>query len=427
MILTEIKPASDGRPMSELVNADRFDASLYYDPAIYEAELTKIWYQTWIWVAHESEIPNVGDFKMATIGRQPVIVCRDKSAEIHVFENRCRHRGATVCEKEQGNSRMFTCPYHNWTYALDGSLRGVPYADGYTDVIDKKDLSLNALRVGVYNGLIFASFNEAVEPLETFLGGAKAWINLFMKQGAGFPVKVLGEHKFQFKGNWKIQLENTTDLYHFPVVHRSWLKSIDEDTVKVITGFLTSDKAFTRGLDNGHSLAVLMPNAIDLDVDDHAAIPGRLLELEKVLADRYAPDQVRRILRSLMGVGFNLDLFPNLALSMSFFRVLRPISVDLPEIRHVALGMDGGPEEANHARMRAHEHFQGPMGFGSPDDAEVWERVQRGSYAGVEMPILLNRGLNREILAANGERTAHSTDEAGMREAYSMWQRLMRA
>lgn len=427
MILTEIKPASDGREISELVKADRIDASLYYDPAIYEAELTKIWYKTWVWVAHESEIPNPGDFKMATIGRQPVIVCRDKSGAVNVFENRCRHRGATVCEKERGNTRMFTCPYHNWTYGLDGSLRGVPYADGYTGVIDKADLSLSALRTGVYQGLIFASFDQFIEPLETFLGGAKAWIDLFMKQGAGFPIKVLGEQKFRFKGNWKIQLENTTDLYHFPMVHRSWLKSVDEDTAEVITGFLTSDKAFTRGLGNGHSMAVLMPSAVDLDEDDLAAIPERLLALEKLLLERYPAEQTRRILRSLMGVGFNLNLFPNLALSMSFFRVLRPLSENETEIRHVALGMDGGPTEANLIRMRAHEHFQGPMGFGTPDDAEAWERVQRGSYAGLETPILVNRGLNRETVAANGETTAHSTDEAGMREAYSMWQKLMRA
>jgi hypothetical protein len=112
---------------------------------------------------------------------------------------------------------------------------------------------------------------------------------------------------------------------------------------------------------------------------------------------------------------------------MSFFRVLRPISVSETEIRHVALGMDGGPQAANRVRMRAHEHFQGPMGFGTPDDAEAWERVQRGSHAGLDTPILVNRGLSRETIGADGERTSHSTDETGMREAYRMWQEMMEA
>ena len=96
------------------------------------------------------------------------------------------------------------------------------------------------------------------------------------------------------------------------------------------------------------------------------------------------------------GAGFNLNLFPNVAMSMSFFRVLRPISVNETEIQHIALGMDGGPEIVNRERLRIHEHFQGPFGFGTPDDSEAWDRVQRGAAARPGMPIMVNRGLDRE-------------------------------
>ncbi|QCP54076.1 aromatic ring-hydroxylating dioxygenase subunit alpha [Trinickia violacea] len=405
--------------------ADRIAPSLYYDPALFEAELEHIFYKTWIWVAHESELPKHGDFVTTTIGRQPVIVVRDKTGTVNVLQNRCRHRGASVCEEHKGNAKGFTCPYHSWSYALDGTLRALPYGDGYEGVCEKGDLPLKKLRVGIYQGLVFASFNESIESLEDFLGGAKPWIDLFMKQGAGYPVRTNGEHKFKFKGNWKIQLENTTDLYHFPVVHKSWLKSVDDETAQVITGFMTRDDAFCRSLGNGHSLAVLMPELVDLDKDDGRPLPERFDKLAAKLAEKHSPEEVRRIVRSLMGVGFNLNLFPNLALSMAFFRVLRPISAEETEIRHVALAMDGGPEEANRERLRMHEHFQGPFGFGSPDDAEAWERVQRGSYAGPDVPILVNRGLNRERTAANGEKTAHATDETGMREAYKQWRVMM--
>jgi phenylpropionate dioxygenase-like ring-hydroxylating dioxygenase large terminal subunit len=404
---------------------DRVSPSLYNDPALFEAELERIFYKTWIWVAHESEIRKPGDFRTTTIGRQPVIVVRDEAGKVRVLENRCRHRGATVCEEHKGNSRGFTCPYHSWSYTLEGSLRALPYRDGYEGVVEKTELPLRNLRVGIYHGLIFASFNEDIEPLEDFLGGAKPWIDLFMKQGAGFPVKANGEHKFRFKGNWKIQLENTTDLYHFPVVHKSWLRTLDEAAVTTITSFMSSKDAFCRSLGNGHSLAVLVPDIVDLDKDDGAPIPARFEALAESLAQQYPPDQVRRIVRSLTGVGFNLNLFPNLALSMAFFRLLRPISVDETEIRHVALGMEGGPDEANRVRLRIHENFQGPFGFGSPDDAEAWERVQRGSHVGPDVPILVNRGLNREHVAANGEKTAHATDETGMREAYAKWRSMM--
>jgi hypothetical protein len=203
------------------------------------------------------------------------------------------------------------------------------------------------------------------------------------------------------------------------------MKSIDDETAAAITSFMTSDDAFCRALGNGHSLAVLVPELVDLDRDDDAPLPERFNDLATKLAERHSPEEVRRIVRSLMGVGFNLNLFPNLALSMAFFRVLRPLSAEETEIRHVALAMDGGPDEANRVRLRIHEHFQGPFGFGSPDDAEAWERVQRGSHAGPEVPILVNRGLNRETTAPNGEKTAHATDETGMREAYRQWRAMM--
>ncbi|AHK34407.1 3-phenylpropionate/cinnamic acid dioxygenase subunit alpha [Rhodococcus opacus PD630] len=94
------------------------------------------------------------------------------------------------------------CPYHAWSYALDGKLRGIPYPDGYEEVLEKKDFPLHRLQVDSYAGMIFASFNHDVEPLAEFLGPAKQWIDLFMKQGAGYPIKVQGEHKFRFNGNW---------------------------------------------------------------------------------------------------------------------------------------------------------------------------------------------------------------------------------
>jgi anthranilate 1,2-dioxygenase (deaminating, decarboxylating) large subunit len=418
-------PRTPDASYASLVQGSAVDPSLYTDPKIFDAEMEKIFNKTWIWVAHTSELPKPGDFKSAMIGRQPVIVVRDRSGNVNVLENRCRHRGATVCEKSKGNATGFTCPYHSWSYGLDGKLRGLPYPEGYEDVVEKSDLPLKSLRVGIYAGMIFASYNEDIEPLEDFLGNARHWIDLFMKQGAGYPIKTQGEHKFSFKGNWKIQLENTTDGYHFPVVHKTFLQSVDEETSEMLS-FMSNEESITRSLGNGHSVMVMVPEHVDLDVDDGSEqLQGRFGHVTEALSKEFPPDQVRRIARSLHGAGFNLNLFPNVAMSMSFFRVLRPVAVDETEIRHIALGMDGGPEIANRERLRIHEHFQGPFGFGSPDDAEAWERVQSGARAGRDVPILVNRGLNREWVDANGDKVSHSTDETGMREAYDMWKRMM--
>jgi len=411
--------------LASLVEGDRVAGTLYTGPELFELEMDRIFHRTWVWVAHESEIAKAGDFKTAWIGRRPVIVSRDRRGGINVLLNRCRHRGASVCDVPKGNGNGFTCPYHAWSYALDGTLRGIPYPEGYENVTEKKDLPLQRLKVGTYAGMIFASFNDEIEPLEDFLGGARLWIDRFMKQGAGFPIKVQGEHKFRFQGNWKIQLENTTDWYHFPIVHRSWMSSVDAETASMLS-IMTDESAVTHALGNGHSVSVSVAEHVDLDVDDGTEkLQDRFGHVIEELSKDLPPERVRRIVRSLHGAGFNLNLFPNVAMSMSFFRVLRPISVAETEIRHVALGLDGGPEIVNRERLRIHEHFQGPFGFGSPDDAEAWNRVQRGVTGGVDMPILVNRGLGREKPNDLGQPTSHATDETGMREAYAMWKRMM--
>lgn len=403
-----------------LVEPDRVHTALYTDPAIFDAEIEQIFNRTWVWVAHDSELPKPGDYVTSHVGKQPVIVNRDKHGTVRVMLNRCRHRGATICEARKGNAPGFVCPYHAWTYGQDGSLKGLPLPKGYKD-LDKSSFSLVNLRTETYQGLIFATLNDAIEPLEDFLGRARPWIDLFMKQGGGYPVKALGEHRFTFPGNWKIQLENTTDAYHFPIVHKSFLTSLDGDTAELFS-FMDAG-GYVEDLGNGHSVMVMIPELVDLEDNLDEPIPERFHDLAEELRSEHREEEVRRIVRAVTGTGFNVNLFPNLACSMAFFRVLRPLSVESTEIRHIAIGMDGGPEAANQARIRLHEHFQGPMGFGTPDDAEAWERVQRGAAAGEDQVwIMLNRGEDK-----TSSNAGDVTSETGMRAAYQMWKRMMTA
>jgi len=408
---------------ADLVRPDRASTRLYTDDAIFAAEMEKIFSHTWVWVAHVSEIPNPGDFKTAKVGLQPVIVTRDRAVQIHVLLNRCRHRAATLCEARAGHVNSLICPYHGWSYALDGSLRGVPYEKGYGTDFDRGEFPLISLRTEQYAGLIFATFDETIMSLDEHLGGAKKWLDLFMKQGGGYPIKVMGEHKFRFPGNWKIQLENTTDAYHFPIVHKSFLTAVDAEMEQQMD--MLNSGGWVEDLGNGHSVAVMMPDLVDLDDNLDAPIPVRFQTLADELAKDHTPQEVRRLVRAVGGAGFNLNMFPNLACSMAFFRVLQPVAVDETEIRHVALGMDGGPPAANRARMRIHEFFQGPMGFGSPDDAEVWDRVQRGAQGGRDLWLMLHRGLAHEAENPDGHRVSDVSAETGMRAAYRKWRDMM--
>ncbi len=410
--------------VADLVFEEKVHKSLYTNPELFDEELDKVFNNTWVWVAHESEVPEVGSYKTAMIGRQPVIVVRDRKKEIHVLENRCRHRGATVCEGKKGKTRAFTCPYHGWGYSLDGDLRALPKPEEYEGILDKAEFGLGKLRHESYQGMIFATFNKDIEPLDDFLAGAKKWIDLFMKQGGGYPVKVLGDHRFRFPGNWKIQLENTTDAYHFPIVHKSFISSIDDQTAEVFD-FLDGE-GFVEDLGNGHSVMVMIPELVDLEANLDDPIPERFETLAQQLRDEgHDEELVRRLVRAVGGSGFNLNLFPNVSCSMAFFRVLTPVAVDSTEIHHVAIGGEGAPEAFNEKRMRLHEHFQGPMGFGTPDDGEAWERVQKGANAGPDGWIMVNRGMSRLTTSGDGNVKGAVCSETGMRAAYRQYRKVM--
>ncbi len=409
---------------ADLVLEDRVHKDLYSDPDIFEEELDKVFNNTWVWVAHESEVSGKNNYKTAKIGRQPVIVVRERKGGINVLLNRCRHRGATVCEGNAGKTKAFTCPYHGWGYGLDGSLRALPKPEEYENLMDKSEFGLVKLRHESYQGMIFATLSDDIEPLEDFLGGAKKWIDLFMKQGAGYPLKTLGEQRFRFPGNWKIQLENTTDAYHFPIVHKSFLSSMDETSAEIFD-FLDGD-GFVEDLGNGHSVMVMIPELVDLEEKLDDPIPERFADLATELAaEGHSDEEVRRLVRAVGGSGFNLNLFPNISFSMAFFRNLVPISAQETEIHHIAIGGEGAPDAYNQKRMRLHEHFQGPMGFGTPDDGEAWERVQRGSMAGDDGWIMVNRGMSRMKTSADGNPQGAVCSETGMRAAYQQYKKQM--
>src|SRR5207247_376602 len=142
---------------------------------------------------------------------------------IRVLLNRCRHRGSIVCHDEAGSANYFRCPYHGWTYRNSGELRGISYDDGYSD-LDRTRLGLVGMpRVDSYAGFIFASFAGEGPSLEEYLGNAGRYLEIVSRQGPDGIRLSAGAHKLRYSGNWKLQVENTIDNYHFGFVHRSFL------------------------------------------------------------------------------------------------------------------------------------------------------------------------------------------------------------
>lgn len=202
----------------------RIPYDIYSDPEIYRREQERIFGgPTWNYVALAAEIPKPGDFKLTEIGDKPVIVVRDRSGAINVLENRCAHRGVQVCRQAYGSVKALQCPYHLWTYELDGKLVGVPLRKGiegrggYGPDFDPAEHGLRRLRVADHRGIVFASFSDAVEPLEEYLGPAT--IEHFDRIFDGRELRILGYQRQRIEGNWKLMVENIRDSYHAGLLH----------------------------------------------------------------------------------------------------------------------------------------------------------------------------------------------------------------
>src|SRR5260221_3297858 len=147
---------------------------IFVDENIYKQELDKVFTRAWLLVVHESLDPNPGDFYTSRMGEESVILCRDKKGEVHVFLNSCRHRGMKACRYEQGNTSLFTCPYHSWTYTTDGKLQGVPlHRTLYDGVLDREANSLvSVAKLFNYKGSIWATWDKDAPDFITYLGNA---------------------------------------------------------------------------------------------------------------------------------------------------------------------------------------------------------------------------------------------------------------
>ena len=220
MALMTTSPTYD---VDELVRKDRVHRRLYTDPAIFEAEMRLIFERTWVFVGHESEIPQPGDFKTTYIGRNPVIVSRHSDGQIYVLMNRCMHRGAVVCRDERGNAGHFRCGYHGWTYNSRGDLVVVPALGGYGEEFKAEDFGLlRAPRVESYRGFVFACLDSEVDSLEQHLGRARHYLDLAVDLAPDGEIQARsGAQRYWYAANWKLQIENWTDHYHPAVVHET--------------------------------------------------------------------------------------------------------------------------------------------------------------------------------------------------------------
>ena len=191
----------------------------YRSSLVYELELRDLIFKSWIYAGHISEIPNAGDFRLFNVGDDSLIIVRDRSDEIHALMNICRHRGARVCEKTAGHSKTFGCPYHGWTYSLDGTLRSARHMEMH-EGFDRSDYPLKRAKISVHMGMIFVNFDEDAADFSGPLSNIATQLGAYDLANA----KVAHKQTYQVDANWKFCLENYLECYHCKTAHREYAK-----------------------------------------------------------------------------------------------------------------------------------------------------------------------------------------------------------
>jgi phenylpropionate dioxygenase-like ring-hydroxylating dioxygenase large terminal subunit len=224
-MLVRNKMLDPTQQFSRFVQPGRVHRQIYIDAAIFELELERIFGTAWIYIGHESQVKNPGDYFATRIGRKPVVLVRGSDRKMHVIHNQCAHRGSLVVANEKGNAAEFICCYHGWTYHLDGRLKRVPLQHGYPsdfDSSDPKTAMVELPRVKSYRGFVFASEAADGPSLEDFLGYMTTSLDDMVDRAPDGEIEVAGGvFRHTYEANWKLYLENLCDAAHPIFTHRS--------------------------------------------------------------------------------------------------------------------------------------------------------------------------------------------------------------
>jgi salicylate 5-hydroxylase large subunit len=369
-------------------------------------------------VGLEAEVPSPGDFKRTVVGERSVLMVRDEDGEIRVVENVCAHRGMQFCRERHGQRKSFICPYHQWSYNLRGDLQGVPFRRGVRQDgkvnggmpadFKTEDHGLVKLKVATRGGVVFASFDPAVEPLEDFMG--PAILGYFDRLFNGRQLTLLGYNRQRIPGNWKLMQENIKDPYHPGLLH-TWF---------VTFGLWRADNKSQLVMDAHHRHAAM------ISTRGSAGQAGQVTQVSSFKENMQLHDA-----RFLDIVPEPWWGGPSAVMTTLFPSVVLQQQVNSVSTRHIQprghssfdfvwthFGFADDTPEMTQRRLRQANLF-GPAGFVSADDGEVIELSQMGFESKPFHRTLAELG-GREV----GD-TDHMVTETLIRGMYRYWREVM--
>jgi len=375
-------------------------------------------------VGLEVEIPKPGDFKRTVIGERSVLMVRAADGAVNVVENVCAHRGMQFCRERHGTRKEFVCPYHQWSYTLQGDLQGVPFRRGVRQGgkvnggmpadFDTKQHGLTKLKVAVRGGVVFASFDPDVEPLEDFMG--PTILRYFDRLFDGRPLTLLGYNRQRIPGNWKLMQENIKDPYHPGLLH-TWF---------VTFGLWRADNDSQLLMDAHHRHAAMVSTR-----GTAGAAAGAAAQVTQVSSFKQSMQlQDDRFLDIVPEPWWNgptavmTTLFPSVILQQQVnsvsTRQIQPDGHRHFNFEWTHFGFADDTPEMTRRRLRQANLF-GPAGFVSADDGEVIEFSQRGFESKPHHRTLAELG-GRDVAD-----TDHMVTETLIRGMYRYWREVMEA
>jgi len=411
--------------MQGLVNSERGLVSrrIFIEPEIYQQELERIFARCWLFLCHQSQIPNPGDYFTTYMGEDPVLVMRDSGGSVNAFLNVCRHRGNRLCRAESGNAATITCAYHGWTFANTGKLVAVPnLQDAYFGELDLDQWNLvSVAQLDDYKGMIFATFDPAAPSLRQYLGEMAWYLDSFFDRREGGVEVVGGVHKWVVPCNWKLPAENFGgDAYHVSWSHLSAIRAgfAGDFRLRNTGGSLVSPGqghcVITLG--GGDIAEAPEPELIAYEQDTRPEVVARL----GPRAEQVSP---------IVGT-----VFPNLSIIRSTshsFRVWHPKGPGEIEIWAWIFVDKAAPPQVKEAlRLNGLRGF-GPSGTFEQDDMDNWQECTHTSRGVVSRRFDLNMqmGLGHEQYRPDlgGLASDYRLSESNHRQFYRRWADLMAA
>lgn len=394
----------------------RVRRDVYTSPDLHVLEQDRVFRRAWLYLGHESEISAPGDFVRRDVAQRSVVMTRDAAGAVHALVNTCPHRGAAVCRADEGNSKVFQCFYHAWTFSNDGSLVSRPGEDAYGPGASPDGLGLARMRASSYKGFVFVNPSGDAPDLLTYLGDAAYYLDLIADQSPKGMRVLPGCQRYEISANWKLMAENSVDGYHTVPLHTTYFAYAAKVGARKARG---TGPGYSRNLGNGHGvMAVCSPygrpgsrwvEMFGADVRD---------EIERSRAWMFATHDRHKAFE-MAEVTRNVWFFPNLVINDGVaitIRKIDPVGHDRMVVTAWAMGPVGESDKLVRTRLNSFLTFYGPGGFAHPDDIEALESCQAGFAATEVQWSDFSRGMAR----APGSPTSN-LDEGQIRSFWREW------